>query len=94
MLLNPSSCARKIETSEFRTEKDLSQGPSEEAEQLMLERSELPDRFQGRVLKRRFKGKAARCMCDFLLIGWWRGTGVVLQEAQPSAFWSACLCSS
>ena len=50
----------------------------------MLKNPEFLDGFWGKVFTGKIWGKG--CMvCDFLLIGWWLGSKVVLQEscAQP-----------
>ena len=65
---------------EFGAEKDVLQGPSKENGWLMLKRPELPDGFQGRVFMGKIWSEGSR-VCDFLLIGWWRGNRVVFQES-------------
>ena len=43
--------------------------PSKENGQLMLKRHELPDGFQGRVLKGSICDEGAGCMIFFLIVG-------------------------
>ena len=54
--------------------------PSEEYGQLMLKRTELTSSFQGRNFKGNIWGESCR-VHDFLLISWWWGNRVVLQES-------------
>ena len=59
-------------------------GPSKENRWLTFKHPKLPDGFVGIVLIGKIWGEGCR-VCDFLLIGWWWGSRVVLQEscAQP-----------
>ena len=58
------------QTLEFGAEEGLLHGPSKENGWLLLKRPEVPNGFQGRVLKGIFWGNDFR-VYDFLPIGWW-----------------------
>ena len=62
----------------------FSAGPSKENGWLMLKNPKLPAGLGGEVFIGNICGEGCR-VCDFLLIGWWWGSGEVLQEscAQP-----------
>ena len=74
-------------------------GPSKENRQVMLERPELPDGFQGIVFKGNVWGRAAGCMTVFWLVGG-EVTGWCFQnlshrpsvssQSGVSCLWSAC----
>ena len=58
----------------------------EESRQLALQRPELPNSFQGQVIKGRMRGAGCEVcdqLMDILLVGWWSG----IWEPTPSIFW-------
>ena len=71
--------AKQTRTSEFGPEKGFIAEPWKEKVWLMLKNTKLPSGLGGKGFTGKLWGESCS-MCDFLLIGWWWGSRVVLQE--------------